>query len=411
MLYALRVQNIDSLLLIFGSGAADAIHRAIEKQLLHHLYRAEAPVRFSRRKEGAYDIEVGESDVQRFGEIRDASAYLLAVCRGIATTPITTGTASFLAAPTVSKVAQVGEPSLCSDELERTHSRLSSTAYNHLQNYKTPEAFKADMAVAVKLVEELRHGQLIMAWQQVRSLVGKHETCHFNGALAGLSSGGSPAPLHYGETAMRRLGLASTLDLETIDQCLDGSNKPGTAPVAIEISLSTVCAHVWRLKHLLGQGANDVPARMRFVIRPDGYVDAQCIQRGLDVIRKANAEIGVIMSSDHRSFNEQIQHIRPDFLVIPSHFLRSILNRPENSLALSAIAALSQFVSPQVIIQGVDSQLLATHAINAGIGWGEGQFIAPASWTRVPRQHVSRRLRASDQSQTVRPVQAAFDRR
>lgn len=383
VVYSLRIQNLGSLTKHYGAGAGTSILTKAARQIVSHLGAVGLTVQFSGRNFAGFDLTIDEPSTS-YTDFEDISkSCLLDALREISTTIFSDGKNKFLAAPIFRGQISLPIERISQDGDDNANHRSRNAAGPFANAHETADAYINEMAAAVDLVRRIRNGDVILSWKQVRSLTDRQEVSHYSAYLAELSTGGRPIRPACGEMAMERLGLTSTLELETLSSSLRTPSKPRAAPIAVVISPSTIANHGWLLGHMFAKHSKNGARNFFIIVRIDGFSDVLQLKRGLDIIRSWNLKIGALISNLEPFRYEDIALIEPDFIVIPPHFLRSIPNRPENALALSAIAALGRFASERVIVQGVDSQLLARHAIDAGIEWGEGNFLAPASWGRV----------------------------
>jgi EAL domain-containing protein (putative c-di-GMP-specific phosphodiesterase class I) len=239
------------------------------------------------------------------------------------------------------------------------------------------------MGLAVEWVEDLCSDLLMMSWRQVRSLVDDRQPEHLTGRLAKLGPDGSAVTQRSAEFAMRRLGMGSILDHEVIARCLISLARELSEPVAVEISMQTLTTDFPMLEHLLNNFDEDVVRRIRLTIKSDSKDRRTEPREFIEFARRRGITFGTKIVLSNASSWLPIFQSSPDFVVIPGAIVRSAISDPDNIMALSKIGALASLVSPKVIAEGVDCALLAKHARDAGLEWGQGHFLGRTSWSRT----------------------------
>ena len=401
VLYALRLQNIDTVAFVYGDDAAQAVCRDIEACLARMLDEGGAAVRIARRESGAYDVQLNRPqnpvEEQRFKSI------LFSVCKSIATTVRSNGLDRFLVCPVIAEVPLTTYEWPLTAGLAHCHAKIGATAGDSLFNYSTAEAFKSDMNAAVEWVEDLCSDLLLMSWDQVRSLTDDRSIEHLTGRLAKLATDGSAVTLRGAEIAMRRLGMANILDHEIITRCLASSSRELAAPVAVEVSTQTLSTHFPMLMHLLSNCDDQACHRIRLTIKADTNDHPTELTKLIGLARSRGIAVGTKIGLSCKAGWLRKFQSNPDFIVIPAAIVRSTISRPDNIMALSTIGALAKLVSPKIIAEGVDCALLAKNARNAGIEWGQGHFLGKTSWSRTRATSVMHPVNSQEHHNSSAP--------
>ena len=389
--FAIRVTNINAIAEVFGEQIAKRISELVHASMIEIFDGCYFDGSVRVRDIGAFDLSIGqnwlgaaqldaaESVIQRLGRwFRDVSL-----------TVHEAGDAQLVAAITLLKLDSTSARQGPQLALDGAHAKLVSNEKSLFQGDHWRPAYAKEMRLAVEWMQSLVAGELQLSWIPVRSLQNSREVAYFHGQLCAISSNGMLVDTARSIHAIRQLGFDPALDIETLSRALDLASRSAGPHILIDISASTINSSFWLISQMIDAINTDKITRLLIQIIPDCFIDEKCLSKCMKILRERGIGLGIIIYGSNQMYRNSMILIQPEFISISPMFARSILGRPETMEAVWTICALARVIAPMVVLQGIDTPLLAEHARRAGIVWGEGEYLGAPSW-QTPREHISR---------------------
>lgn len=388
-IFAVQVHNIDAIRSAFGAEAAVAVSDAVLESLEELFLDGSFAGAVFYRACGQYDLMIEENWI-RGAAMHAAQAVERRLDRWMQDASVqvhAVGSARVLAVISLRRSAHFVSSQATRAELSRTHEDMARWSQRVAQAAPGDGVYAQEMSRAVSWVEELAEGRLALAWVPVRSLQDESEIAYCRGRLCAMSPAGAVLDPEPHRAAIARLGLSPVLDLAVLVRAAEVAATTSGPPLAVTLSASTLRASFWQIALLLDTLPADARERLRIVIVPDLAEGDPALFAAVADLRQRGVVLGVEMRGPDHLERDMMLSIRPEFIVAAPIFMRLLLARPGNREAIMTICALARLIAPMVVLQGIDTPLLAEHARRAGVYWGEGEYMGPASWQapRAPR--------------------------
>ncbi|NGM86584.1 EAL domain-containing protein [Parapusillimonas sp. SGNA-6] len=255
-------------------------------------------------------------------------------------------------------------------------------------------AYKADMAVAIKLFSQLSARALTLAFQPVVAAGANNSVIYWE-ALLRLDSDDVEAghsTCTSGIVALERLGLVSRIDRSVIWAVLGLLEQHKGIQIACNVSARSLKPDAWW--RLLFQALGQRPeAASRLIIE---LTETSAITQEdeafaiLQTLRGLGCKIAVDDFGAGCSTLDFVVRFRPSFIKIDKTYLPSTPALPsgESSGLLRNLVALCRCLCPCVIAKGIESELHRSEAIEAGAQGLQGYLFGMPHvlpyWLREP---------------------------
>lgn len=383
---AVRVQNIDAISVSFGVEAANQVSEAVYASLHAIFDEGDFDGSVTQRACGAFDLVIEQTwtGAARLDAAESVFQRLDRWCRDALLTIHNVGGGAILAAIALRKTQAFAGRSPAVSELDKAHAALSLGATPTSKIRLDDDTFAREMGLAVDWAEDYVGENLAFSWVPARSLQADAKIAHFHGRLCGMSSTGAVLDPARRQAAMARVGLGSALDLAVLDRAVAAAARASGPPLMVDISASTLQSSFWQISLLLGTMKDGQRERLRIQIIPDLGGEDQYVASGIAELHRLGIKLGVEICQSAALHRNLMLSIEPEFVSIAPMFMRSVLVRPGNIEAVSTVHALARLIAPIVVMQGIDTLLLAEQARCAGVIWGEGEHLGVPSW-QTPR--------------------------
>lgn len=386
--FAIQVRNISKIRSIFGHELASEVSSSLEKSLEKICAEDDFDGSIIVRDIGVFDLFIGQYgfDLAQNSAAEAVYKRLDRWCRDASLKIYEGGSGQFLLAVVIRQAQPIDGIKSTQSGLDCAHATLRLNSYQLFEVSLDDKAYVTEMLLAVDWVKDLKAGRLSFAWTPIRNLQDVDTIAHFHGHLCAMSSTGAVIGPERRLAAIRHLGLGSTVDLTVLSMALDIACRSPGPPLLIEMFASTLRLSFWQVSLLLSSIATFGRDRIRLQIIPDLEEYDEEVASSMMELHHHGVGLGVEICHSNALYRNMMLFTQPQFIAISPIFMRAVLARPWNMEAISTIYAIAQLIAPMVVLQGIDTVLLATNARRAGIIWGEGNYLGLPSWL-TPRQH------------------------
>lgn len=251
-----------------------------------------------------------------------------------------------------------------------------------LERYYNGYSYRVDMAAAVSWVHSFHRCDFHWAWQKVDNMQDASPPLFHFGRLCGLDKNGQMINPVEAINALRRLGLGFVSDLAHLRSGISLLRDQNFTPIAIDITSSTIQLFGPFLKSIITREGCNTLNKFSILLISDHNEKSIILSDSIEFLLDYEISLGVQIGNIIDWSQEFISFLNPDFAVIPSTLVRPSLISREGVDVAATLVALAQLVAPKVIVQGIDTPLLAAHAQRAGVVWGQGGHFSLPSWQR-----------------------------
>ena len=394
LIFAIRIDNLDSIREAFGAEAAEFVAAEVQGALRGLLASNQfLDGRIASRAPGQIDLFV-----RCRKNAGPGAPSLLRACvhdwlSALGRTPVVGRDCAVHVAMSV--VCSELEAEIADDEArcfiqEGAWAQMGRLPSAHLLPSAGTLSTIRDMAVAVSFYEELNSGALHWAWEPIRNL-DDGDTLYWRGVLSAMGRDGGVEERKLSREALERLGLTrafdqfAVLDAMAVLEAVDRVSDLGVPAISVSVSASSFApSYLWepilaRLK------------RSRLLARRL-FIAIDCAQpfplgSGLVSLRDELHRLGcrVVLEglgSGHGSIASLLA-LRPDVVTLDSFFVRLAARQQPDEQLFRHILGVANAIAPAVVVEGVDTSLHATVAQASGAHWIEGDEAGRRGW-RLP---------------------------
>lgn len=246
-------------------------------------------------------------------------------------------------------------------------------------------AFRADMEVAVEVLDALREGRLRLATQPVRDFYPDGQALYCECLLRGVAPDGTAYSGGRLIPALERVGIVRLVDQRVVDMVLDQLERFPGAHLGVNISCQSTVVDAWwwdaferiaqkpdlgsRLVVEVRRGTSDPSAQLGAFARRIAMVGVRLAFDGFGV---EDAAIGI-----HAP-------VRPDFIKLAPQLMADAERSKKGAATFQRIVDAAQELAPSVIAAGVETADQSRIAFESGVQWQQGYFVEGPSTVRAP---------------------------
>lgn len=241
--------------------------------------------------------------------------------------------------------------------------------------------YRADMEVAVAVLDAARAGRMQIRWQPVIDAYASADTLYREGCMHLLpTQGPSGVPIALGSVlpCLERLQLTRELDHMAADRILKALRRSPEACMSLNISANSARLDHWWAMTL--QALSQEPHLARRLVVEVGWAGAQW--QDAEAIRdfcRRLAVCGCRIAIDHFVASAAslgvLQACKPDIVKLKAQFIRRAGESQFGFDSLKHALALCANLAPCTVVEGVDRAEDLGVALRAGAQWMQGYYL------------------------------------
>lgn len=238
-----------------------------------------------------------------------------------------------------------------------------------------------DMAAAASLYAELNAAELQFVWQPVCGLDGG-AVLYLRASIAALGRYGQIEDREPAYRALERLGLAQAFDQALVLQAIEYLARSDTHSICVGVSASSFRSSAWwPAVHARLSGAQALARRL--------FIAIDCAQTPVvageavalaDSLRRCGCRIVLQGLGSGQVALSALIALRPEVVTLDALFLRLATPREPDEQLFRRIASLASVLAPAVVAEGVEDAVRVACALEAGVHWGLGSYLARPGW-------------------------------
>lgn len=244
--------------------------------------------------------------------------------------------------------------------------------------------YRADMALAVQLFDDLARGDLVFAWQPIRNADASGEELYDECLLRSVGHEGAIDSAGDAIAALERLGLMRALDRHVMDRAIDELQATPQRRLGVNISAQSLVNDQWWQSVLNRLESLPSVARRLFVeiteaspLPSFGEAVEFCA-----ILRRLGCRIVLDdFGTGHAAFRS-ILTLSPDIVKIDRYFIAQSAKGDAARKALVHLVGLARSFGAEVVAEGIESAEESRIARQAGAFWQQGYHLGRPTISR-----------------------------
>jgi EAL domain-containing protein (putative c-di-GMP-specific phosphodiesterase class I) len=244
--------------------------------------------------------------------------------------------------------------------------------------------YRADMALAVQLFDDLAAGDLVFAWQPIRNADGAGDDLYDECLLRSVGQQGEIESAGNSIAALERLGLMRALDRHVMDRALNELENAPRRRLGVNISAqSLINDHWWGSVLARLEGSPSIAQRLFVEITEGSPLTsfAEAVEF-CAILRRFGCRIVLDdFGAGHAGFRS-ILTLSPDIVKIDRYFVAQSIRSDAARKAFVHLVGLARSFGAEVVAEGIESPEESRIARQAGALWQQGYHLGRPSITR-----------------------------
>jgi EAL domain-containing protein (putative c-di-GMP-specific phosphodiesterase class I) len=245
----------------------------------------------------------------------------------------------------------------------------------------SPKRYVQDMAVAVRVADDIRCDALLLAWQPIVAC-GPDATLLHHRAVPRIADGDHSETSSAGvRSAFRRVGTSGLFDSHVVRATIEQLRKQSALTLACGIAAASTADHGW-WETVFAILRREPEIARRLIVEIDQTAPFPSITQAvifIDQLRQLGCRIAIDNFGAGQTAISHLPVLSPDMVTIDGIFLR----HPSGRGALEHLVGLARGYAPVVLVNGVDGEMQARIVAETGAHGMAGRQIGSPRLTLV----------------------------